>query len=223
MELAHPVVEVLAQPVAVAHELAQRLGGFVVQPGGRGALLEAEPGQAGRVDRVGLGPLQLGLLEAPRGQRIDQRHLVPGGDERGVEVLPVMPGRLHDDQRRRRPERGERGLVALTVLGDRHRPADRRTPGVQTRQHVALGCDVDACEHGPFSLRSRRRGASEPALMLTLVQARTQAGKAWPQDTVRARNAGRGRQSHTRGPSPEPPAATLSQQPMRHLSRGAHR
>ena len=98
MELAHPVVEVLAQPVAVAHELAQRLGGRVVQPGGRRALLEGEPREAGRVDGVGLGPLEPGLLEAPRGERVDQRHVVPGRDQRGEEVLPVVPGRLHDDR-----------------------------------------------------------------------------------------------------------------------------
>ena len=42
MQLAHPVVEVLPQPVAMADQLAQVLGRLVVQPGGRGALLEAE-------------------------------------------------------------------------------------------------------------------------------------------------------------------------------------
>jgi hypothetical protein len=48
VELAHPVVEVLAQPVAVAHELAQGLGARVVQLGGRGALWSAPL----RLDRI---------------------------------------------------------------------------------------------------------------------------------------------------------------------------
>ncbi|HEV2874762.1 MAG TPA: hypothetical protein VGW14_06400 [Thermoleophilaceae bacterium] len=222
MELAHPVVEVLAQPVAVADELAQGLGLGVVQPRGHRALLEGKPREARRVDGVGLGPLQPGLLEAARGKGVDQRHVMPGRDQRGEEVLPIVPGRLHDDERRRRPERRDQRGVALLVLGDHDRPADRRTFRVEAREHVALRGDVDACEHGP-SVAGRRRGASEPPSMLALVQARTQAGKAWPRDTVRALNAGRGRQSQRRGPSLEPLAATLSQHSMRYLSQGAHR
>ena len=222
MQLAHPVVEVLAQPVAVADELAQALGRRVVQPGGRGTLLEGEPREALGVDRVGLGALEARVLEAPGGERVQERHVMPGDGQHGEEVLPVVPGRLHGDQRRRRPERREQRVVAAAILRDRHGPPDRRAGRVEPRQHVALGCDVDACEHGP-SFAARRRGASEPTPMLTLVQARTQAGKAWPQDTVRARSAGRGRQSHSRGRSLNPLTATPSQQPVRHLSRGSHR
>ena len=40
MQLADPVAEILPQPVAMADELAQALGGLVVQPGWCGALLE---------------------------------------------------------------------------------------------------------------------------------------------------------------------------------------
>jgi hypothetical protein len=64
VQLTHPVVEVLAQPVAVADELAQALGGLVVQPGGDGALLEGEAGEPLGVDRVGLGALEARILEA---------------------------------------------------------------------------------------------------------------------------------------------------------------
>jgi hypothetical protein len=46
MQLAHAVVEVLAQPVAVADQFAQALGDLVVHPGRRRALLEAETGEA---------------------------------------------------------------------------------------------------------------------------------------------------------------------------------
>ena len=58
VELAHAVVEILAQPVAVPDQLAQGLGDRVVQVGGRRALLEGEAGEAGGVDGVGLGPLE---------------------------------------------------------------------------------------------------------------------------------------------------------------------
>ena len=63
MQMAHPVVEVLPRPVAVADELAQALG-FVVQPGGRRTLLEGEAGQPLGVDCVGLGALEARVLEA---------------------------------------------------------------------------------------------------------------------------------------------------------------
>ena len=45
MELAHPVVEVLAQPVAVADQLAQAFGGLVMQMGKGWALLISEAGR----------------------------------------------------------------------------------------------------------------------------------------------------------------------------------
>ena len=40
MQLADPIVEILPQPVAVADQLAQVLGDFVVKMGGSGPLLE---------------------------------------------------------------------------------------------------------------------------------------------------------------------------------------
>jgi len=52
-------------------------------------------------------------------------------------------------------------------------------------------------------------GASEPSFVPTLVHARTLA-RAMPQDTVRVRKLGRGRQSQCRGPSPKAGTATLS-------------
>ena len=220
--MADAVVEVLAQPVAVADQLTQALGDLVVQPGRRGAFLEAETGEAAGVDGVGLGAFEAAVLEASGDERVEQRDLVPGGGQYNEQVLPVVSGRFHDDQDGRRAKRFEQGVVALAVLGDGHGLADRRAILVEAGERVAFGCDIDAGEH-TLSLHGQWPGASEPAIMLTLVQARTQAGKAWPQDTVRALIAGRGRQSHERGQSHERAAATLSQQPVRNLSRGASR
>ena len=64
MQLAHAVVEVLAQPVAVADQFAQALGDLVVQPGRRGAFFEAETGEAMGVNDVGLGAFEAAVLEA---------------------------------------------------------------------------------------------------------------------------------------------------------------
>ena len=58
MQLAHAVVEVVAQPVAVADQFTQALGDLVVQLGRRGALFEAETGEAMGIDGVGLGAFE---------------------------------------------------------------------------------------------------------------------------------------------------------------------
>jgi hypothetical protein len=221
VELADPVVEVLADAVAVADQLAQRLGDFVVRLGGLGALLEGEAGDARGADRVRLGALEGAVLEAAGLERVEQGHVVAGGHQGGVEVLPVVPRGLHGDQRGRRPEQAQQRVVAFPVPGDGHRHADRRTPRVQTREHMAFGGDVDPGEHGiPSS--SDGPGASEPASMPALVQARTAAMRT-PPDTVRARNAGRGRQSHCRGRCLNRDAATLSQRPPHQPSREVRR
>ena len=222
VELANPVVEVLTQPVSMADKFAQALGRRIVQLRGRGTLLEGQPGKPRGIDRVGLGPLEARVLEAPSRERIEQGNVMPSGGQDREEVLPVMPRRLQDDQNRRRPQRFGKPRVPCLILGERDRATDRLACAVETGQHMPLGRDVDACKHDA-SLATIGRGASEPTPMLTLVQARTQAGKAWPQHAVRALNAGRGRQSHRRGQSLDHPAATLSQQPVLHLSRGSHR
>jgi hypothetical protein len=227
VQLADPVVEVPADPVAVHDELAQGLVGAAGQARRPRPLLERQPGEAPGVDGVGLGALQARLLEAAGEQRVEQRDMVARRCQDGEQVLPVVAGRLHGDQYGRRAERAERGVVAGPVLGERQGLADRLARVVEAGEHVALGCDVDACEHGTSSVgrtcTDQCQGASEPTFMPVLVQAGTPAGKARPRDTVRAANAGRGRQSHARGRSPERHAATLSQQPERTLMPGAPR
>ena len=61
MELTHPVVEVLPDPVAMADQLAQLLAGDLVVQGGGGPLLHAEAGEADRVDTVGFGAVEVWL------------------------------------------------------------------------------------------------------------------------------------------------------------------
>jgi hypothetical protein len=68
--------------------------------------------------------------------------------------------------------------------------------------------DAHAAHSQPF--RRGRSGASQPGLRLTLVHARTPGA---PQDTVRVLSTGRGRQSHNRGRTLKPYAATPSRIP----------
>ena len=86
-------------------------------------------------------------------------------------------------------------------------------PSASSRaEHVAFGRKCRTWS----SVTCQRPGASEPAFMLTLVQARTQTGKAWPQHTVRAANAGRGRTNLiARGHRPQATCGDpLPQQPV---------
>ena len=221
VELADAVVEVLPDTVAMADQLAHRLGRGIVQLRRLGPLLEGETGDARGVDRVGLGALQRAVLEAAGLERIEQGDVMAGGGENGVEVLPVMARRFHGDQHRRRPEQAQQRVIALPVLGNGHWLAKRHALRVQAREHVALRGDVDSSKHGTL-LPDIGLRASEPASMPALVQARTPARQA-PPDTVRAKNAGRGRQSHCRGRCLHRDAATLSQRPPHHISQEVRR
>jgi hypothetical protein len=72
-----PRGERLAQPVTVAHELARALGGRIVQPGGRRALLEGQTGEALGVDRVDLGALEPASWERPTVNRLSRTTSCP--------------------------------------------------------------------------------------------------------------------------------------------------
>ena len=223
MELANAIIEILAQPVTVADQLPQGLGDFVVQMGGGGSLFEGEACKARGIKGIGLGAREVGFLEAAGDQRVEQRHVVAGCGQHDKEIFPVMAGRLHDDEDRRPAECREQGIIACAILGDGDGLANRGPRVIKTGEDVAFGCDINPCEHDPSCCNRQRLEASAPAFKLVLVKARMQAGKAAPQDTVRARNAGRGRQSHLRGPTPKRVTATLSQLPTRNLSREARR
>ena len=98
-------------------------------------------------------------------------------------------------------------------------------PWSRPGDYVLLRADVDPCEpHAlpPGCPGRRRPRASEPMPMLVLVHARTTAA-AGPRDTVRARDIGRGRQSHARGTTLKPDAATLSRPSSHHHTKAAVR
>jgi hypothetical protein len=98
VRLPHPIPEVLPQPIAEAHELAQFLRRAIGQPAGRWALLRGEARDPHRIDRVALGALQVLAGRAARPQRVHQRDREAARHQRGEEILPVVAGRLHGDQ-----------------------------------------------------------------------------------------------------------------------------
>ena len=223
MELTDTVAEVGDQAVAMADQFAQLVGGGIRQPGRGRPLLGAETGNAERVDGVGLGALQILAGEAPGAQRIEQRHRVAVRRQRGEQVAPVMPGRLHRHQGDRRlAEQGEQLGIARRILGNPGGFDGHRAVGGHRRHDVTVRSDIDAdIAHADPDLLIRR-GASPQASTLTLVHARTTV-EAAPPDTVRARDAGRGRRSHVRGWCLNPVPTTLSQLPSNPLEMGVGR
>ena len=211
MELTDTVAEVGDQAVTMADQFAQFVGGGIRQPGRGRPLLGAETGNAQRVDGVGLGALQIFAGEAPGPQRIEQRHRVAVRRQRGEQVAPVMSGRLHRHQGDRRlAEQGEQLGIARRILGNPGGFDGHRAIGGHRRHDVTVRSDIDTdIAHADPDLLIRR-GASPQTSMLTLVHARTTV-EAAPPDTVRARDAGRGRRSHSRGCCLNPFPTTLSQ------------
>ena len=130
-------------------------------------------------------------------QRIEQRHGKAFRDEIRKEILPVMPCRLHRNQRVGGvPHHCSQLPIALGIFLER---CGRRQHGPilsYDRNDMPFSSNINP--HVPHSAPLRREdaGASEPVLMLTLVHARTVRP---PQDTVRALNTGRGRHSTRRG------------------------
>jgi hypothetical protein len=86
VELADAVVELLAQPVAMAEQFAHRLGDLVMRMGGCRAPCEGGAGEAGGVGGIGLGALGAGPLEMAGDRRVHECRLVASGGEHGEEV-----------------------------------------------------------------------------------------------------------------------------------------
>ena len=119
-------------------------------------------------------------------------------------------------------EQGEQLGIARRILGNPGGFEGHRAIGGHRRHHVTVRSDIDAdIAHADPDLLIRR-GASPHASTLTLVHARTTV-EAAPPDTVRARDAGRGRRSHARGCCLNPVPTTLSQLPSNPLEMGVGR
>src|SRR5262245_49408168 len=106
-----------------------------------------------------------------------------------------MPRRFHRDQAILCDiEQPKELLVTTSVLGEWRWLHQDLPFCVYDCNDVRLGSNVDSNEpHRRAPFRWGRPGASEPTFTLVLVHARTSFGES--QDTVRALNAGRGRQS----------------------------
>ena len=83
MELAHSVVEVLPEAVAVADQLAECLGDLIVQTSGSRPFLESQAREALSVYRVGLGALEASVLKAAGQERIQQGDVMPSRGQCG--------------------------------------------------------------------------------------------------------------------------------------------
>ncbi len=161
-------------------------------------------------------------------QRIDQRHCVTLGDQRGKQVLPVMAGGLHHHQRalllgaRRRQgqvcatpcagsrQQREQLLIAGRVFRKCSGLDHYRFGPVHHRNVMRLRPDIDPRHQHLWSFRRFRSGVSTAVFTPFLVHTRT-APTGAPLDTIRALlNTGRGRQSNLRGPCLQDTAATLS-------------
>ena len=164
MQLPNAVPEVLHEPVPQPDELAQLQGRPVGQPGRHRPLLSREASDAGRVDGVGLGPLEILAGEAARPQRVEQGHGEACRRERGEEVLPVVAGGLHGHQQVARvAEQPNQLPVSGRVLAEARRLHHDAAVLVHDGDDVSLGGDVDPCEAHPFRPSRRGKpGASEP-------------------------------------------------------------
>jgi hypothetical protein len=98
VKLAHPVAEVLQQPVAQAHHLAQFVEAFLGHLAGRRMFLSREARDAERIDRIGLGAFQFFLGEASSTHRVDQRHRETLGHQIRKQIAPVVSRCFHGDQ-----------------------------------------------------------------------------------------------------------------------------
>ena len=134
-----------------------------------------------------------------------------------------MSGRLHRHQCDRRLAEQDKQLgIARRILSDLGWFDRDRAVGGYRRHHVTVRSDIDTdIPHADPDLLIRR-GASQKATALALVHARTTVNIA-PPDTVRARNARRGRRSHVRGCCLTPVPTPLSPLPFNPLEMGVGR
>lgn len=203
----------------MAHQRAQGFGDLVVRMVGGGSLFGGESGEARGNKGVGFGVLEIGMLAATAHQLVEDRLIVARCGKHDEGVFPVMTGRLDDEEERRRAECHQPGVVALAVLSDDDGLAGRRLRIIQTEHDVRFRRNSDRSEADLLNCNTQGLEAWAPALTLFVAKARTQAGKAAPQDTFRAQKAGRARQSYACGITRKQSAAILSRLPSRNPSQ----
>lgn len=143
----------------------------------------------------------------------------PGAVKHDEGVFPVMTGRLDDEEERRWAECHQPGVVALAVLSDDDGLAGRSLCIIQTEHDVTFRRNSDRSEADLLNCNTQGLEAWAPAPTLFVAKARTQAGKAAPQDTLRAQKAGRAHQSYACGITRKQSAAILSRLPSRNPSQ----
>src|SRR5262245_66250969 len=99
MQLAASVVEILLQAVAQRDQLSQRQPNLGRRSLTLCSLLCGEAGDQARIDLVGLRPNEFLFRIPTRAKWVDEHHGEPPTGELDVDVLPVMSGRLHGDDR----------------------------------------------------------------------------------------------------------------------------
>src|SRR3984893_12811719 len=160
MKLAHAVAEVLQQPVAQAHHLAQFVEAFLGHLAGRRMFLSREARDAERIDRIGLGAFQFFLGEASRTHRVDQRHRETLGHQISKQIAPVVSRCFHGDRTAlRRAEQLNQPPIPGGFLATRRGLTHHRAMLVHHRHHVTLRANVDARKPlHPFTSHRSFRG-----------------------------------------------------------------
>lgn len=211
MELPRAVGGVLAQPIAIAHQLVQLLEGMAAEQGRYRLLHTAEADQPQGVYSIGFGADQISSLTMMGTRKIDQRHFLTTGALNCEQVPPVMSGRFRDHQHRRRSELEEQLGLTFRASPREQRLDQDRAVFADDGEGVCLAGDINgAVEHAQSFPDKILPEVSQPMLLLLLVQVKT-ADNASRQDTVRAQSTAGRRQSFSRRQRLKYGVATLCQ------------
>ena len=99
MELSDTIARLLDQPIPQPDQFTEFGEDRLRDRGGWQTCLSRKPGNQHGIEAVRLRTRQIFGGKPMGPQRIEQRHGKAFRDEMRKEMLPVMPGRLHRDQR----------------------------------------------------------------------------------------------------------------------------
>ena len=148
-ELTQVVLALPHQPGPQAGQFAQTLDLVVGDEAAFGRPGAQEPCHHIGIDVIGLGFPTEDIAVAARLQRVEEQHSIPGLDEGGLEILPVVPGRFEPDQRRGRdgsPRLERAHQVGEALLRGRNGEArsDRFAIGSEHAHSVGMQSHIDA-------------------------------------------------------------------------------